>query len=278
MTRNLRHGLAMLAALGLIFSGVFLIASQSAYANETPALDMMTATTCSNLEGWSPNPDEKADRSPESKPEGLEFSNTDLTHHETDLKLADLKPGSFVASKTPDQPSFFSVEITDADGAYGTLRWNPSEGTSGEWDLVTNLGQFHHADPADFIGTATKWGLITETARVFSFGVGYTEHPAGTVTTVVSSVTFNGHTYDLTCLPETETSSPAPHSSSTSAAPHSSTAKPHSSSSAPVAGGTGSLPVTGPPVGLIVGGAVALFVLGGGALYLSRRRRTTFQA
>lgn len=274
MTRNLRHALAMLTALAAIFSGVFIIASQTAYASTTPAV-------CPNLVGWSPNPDEVADRSPVSKPEGLEFSNTDLTHHAapSGLTLADLKPGTYVASKTPDQPSFFSVEVSGDDGKYGTLRWNPSLGTSGEWEATSQGQQHHDTDPAALADAFP----IHLSHHVVRFGVGYTENPAGTVTTVVSSVTFQGVTYSLTCQPQTTspapvvtTTSPAPHQSSTSAAPHSSSAKPHTSSSA--AAGGSSLPVTGPPVGLLVGGAVSLLILGSAAYLVARRRRTTFQA
>lgn len=266
MTRNLRHGMAMLAALALIFTGVFIIASQGAYATTTAA--------CPNLVGWSPNADELADRSPTSTPDGLEFSNTDLTHHAADLTLADLEPGTYAASPAPDQPSFFSVEVYATGEKYGTIRWNKAEGY---WEATSQGEQHHDTDP---VALADAFPVHLS-HHVVSFGVGYTANPPGTVTTVVSSVTFQGHVYPLTCKVETTspapvvtTTSPAPHSSSTSATP----VKPHTSSSSAAAGTGSSLPVTGPPVGLIIGGAVALLVLGGGALYLSRRRRTTFQA
>lgn len=269
MTRNLRHGLAMLAALGLIFSGVFLIASQGAYATTTPA--------CPNLVGWAPNADELADRSPTSTPEGLEFSNTDLTHHAADLALADLTPGTYAASPAPDQPSFFSVEVYATGEKYGTLRWNKTESY---WEATSQGEQHHDTDPVKLADAFP----IHLSHHVVSFGVGYTANPAGTVTTVVSSVTFQGKVYPLTCqvqttspAPVVTTTSPAPHQS-TSPAPHSSSAKPHTSSSSAAAGTGSSLPVTGPPVGLIVGGAVALLILGGAAYFVGRRRKTTFSA
>lgn len=273
MTRNLRHGLAMLAALGLIFSGVFLIASQGAYATTTPA--------CPNLVGWAPNADELADRSPTSTPEGLEFSNTDLTHHAADLALADLTPGTYAASPAPDQPSFFSVEVSGDDGKYGTLRWNPSLGTSGEWEATSQGEQHHDPDPAKLADAFP----IHLSHHVVRFGVGYTANPAGTVTTVVSSVTFQDKVYPLTCQVQTTSpapvvtmTSPAPHQSSTSPAPVKTSAKPHTSSSSAAAGTGSSLPVTGPPVSLIVGGAVALLILGGAAYFVARRPRNTFRA
>ena len=147
--------------------------------------------------GWYTNPDE-GDRLPEQMEGGFKFEDADLVHHAADLKLGDLEPGSFTASPQPDQPSFFSVEVRDeSTGAYGTLRW-----TGSTWTLTTNVDTFSHAEPADFIGTDTKWGELTDAARVFSFGVGYTANPPGTVVTVVSSVTFAGNTYDLTCEPK----------------------------------------------------------------------------
>lgn len=154
--------------------------------------------TCANLKGWYVNEDE-GDRKPTATVAGLKFSGNDLIHHAvTGLKMTDLTAGSFTASPAPDQNSFFSVEVRDTTGAYGTLRWNTA---TSAWDLVTNLGAFSHASAADFVGQATKWGELTATAQVVSFGVGYTNTPPGTVDTVVSKVTFGGKGYDLTCKP-----------------------------------------------------------------------------
>jgi hypothetical protein len=286
LTTRIRTGATLLVAALAIFLGSFLAAT-GARANETPPFDMTTAdgpswTACPNLSGWDVNSDE-TDRKPTPAVGGLVFSGTDLIHHETDLALADLKPGSFDADPAPDQPSFFSVEITDKDGAYGTLRWNPAEGEHGEWDLVTNLGQFHHADPADFIGTATKWGEITEDTRVFTFGVGYTQNPPGTVDTTVSSVTFAGKTYDLTCQPATiAPTTPTTPATTAPTTPPITTSSSSGAGAVPGSsdgtGGTGALAVTGAPTVPITVGAVVLLLLGGGLYWITRRRRTTFQA
>lgn len=241
---------------------------------------------CKNLASWSVNEDE-GDRRPEPTVYGLKFSGDDLIHHAADVKLTDLKPGSYtVTGASPDQDSFFSVEVRDTTtGAYGTLRWN--KGTS-KWDLVTSTAAYAKADPADYVGVQTKWGEITAAAKVVSFGVGYTKNPPGTVTVVVSSVTFQGTTYGLNCpapvttsptaspsATKTATTSP---SATTTSSVASATKNPAASTSGGVVPGP-SLPVTGPSTGLLI--AVGVLSLGAGITFMTlafRRRKVNFTA
>jgi len=107
--------------------------------------------------------------------------------------------------------------------------------------------------------------------------VGYTNAPRGYPETTVSSITFAGETYDLTCKVQ---ESPSP-----SASP-SATGKPTAAPASPGAGagaaGGGkaeaSLPVTGASVPVLGGVAALLLVGGGAAVLLARRRRTRFTA
>ncbi len=199
------------------------------------------------LQGWYVNPDE-GDRLPESTEDGLVFEPADLVHHQTDILLKDLEPGSYVADPAPDQPSFFSVEVRDDRDNYGTLRWNGTVWsiTIGPGGSATN-GTFTDADPVLLLtAKRSKWGsdvFNTDATHVVSFGVGYTQTPPGTVLTTVTEVTFAGQTYDLTCQPAPETSAPG-----------------------------GGLADTGTDLTWILGAAVALILVGAASVLVARRR------
>jgi hypothetical protein len=211
---------------------------------------------------WYPNEDEQ-DRAPTPVTAGLKFEGNDLIHHATSGNLDTLTHGTFAAAPAPDQPSFFSVEVSGADGKYGTLRWNTQESS---WEATSQGEQHHDTDPA---ALADVFPLHLS-HHVVSFGVGYTANPPGTVTTVVSSVTFAGKTYDLTCKPPvTATASPSP--SATHASP-SASVKPHITTPSPSrsAVAAAGLPVTGPPTAWILIAAAALVSLGGLAIFLVR--------
>lgn len=202
-----------------ILTGVAVCAAL-AWAWSTPAAATEDATVaCDGVTGWYVNPDE-TDRKPKPTEAGFEFDGTDLIHHGTDLALADLEPGTYVATPDPDQPSFFSVEVHGVSGAYGTLRWDDG---AGKWSITIGAGTApdgtaatagQHTDvspEALLAGKVTKWGAFDpDTDKVISFGVGYTQNPPGTVTTTVSSVTFNGTTHNLKCQPEQTEPSPTP--------------------------------------------------------------------
>lgn len=236
-----------------------------------------TAPGCALPTGFYVNDDE-TDRAPTPVAGGLQFSGNDLIHHATTGTLETLVHGSYVADPAPDQPSFFSVEVS-GDGKYGTLRWNTTESY---WEATSQGEQHHDTDPAALADAFP----VHLSHHLMSFGVGYTNTPPGTVTTVVSGISFAGQKYDLTCV----TTSPSPSASSSSASPSpsatvshtaspsASTARPAStrptparSSSTPAAGG--SLPITGPSVPLIVGAGAALLLAGFTALYLAHHRR-----
>src|SRR5690606_8915053 len=105
----------------------------------------------------------------------------------------------------------FSVEIinqTPSTGGsgYANLRWDGSAWCIGGADSSQGQYEGHETDAANFIGKIGRFGPIGPDSTVISFGVGYTNTPPGTVTTIVSSVTFAGKTYDLACKPQPPTS------------------------------------------------------------------------
>ncbi|MCY1139152.1 hypothetical protein OWR29_14230 [Actinoplanes sp. Pm04-4] len=145
---------------------------------------------CPNLQGWFVNADETA-REPEATAAGLKFEPADLIHRNiSGVTTENLTPGTYVASVAPNQPSFFSVEVDEGPGTYGTLRYKPATNT---WTMVTGGVEYEDADPTVVVTEAGK------SHKVVRFGVGFTQNPPGNVTTVVSSVTFKGTTYPLTC-------------------------------------------------------------------------------
>ncbi len=214
---------------------------------------------CATDKGWFVNEDETS-RKPEATATGLKFVNNQLIHHKADLKVDDLEPGTYTANVTPNQPSFFSVEVRDAStGAYGTLRWTPGAnlwsitiGPDASKPTVTP-GTFSGGDPAALLeGKVTKWGAFTSATKVVTFGVGYTNSPGDGVATVVRRVMFQGKTYDLACTKPVQ-----PSASASSKAPSAS-----SSSPAVVPAGQDSLPVTGSKTWWFVGGGVTLLCVG----------------
>lgn len=282
--------------------------------------------TCGNLKNqWDVNPDE-GDRKPTATVAGLKFEGNDLIHHTAEVALADLKGGSYAVASgfsAPDQPTFFSVEVRDPETkGYGTLRWDPA---AGKWSITigasatvpdVTAGYFEGSDPVALLtGKVTKWGAFTSATRVVSFGVGYTNSPPGTATTVIKSVRFQGKTYWLTCLPvkptkpTTQPTTTAPTTAPTTTTPATTapttepvtsrpTTAPTTSGSAEpspsgsvspsrtagvlptttnVSDGSDSLPVTGPSMGLLIGIGLVLIAGGGTALVLSTRRRNSFK-
>jgi hypothetical protein len=303
---NTRLAAALASAVGLLAAGLALAGTASA-TTVTPAGPSFA--TCANLAGWYVNGDE-ADRKPEATAAGLKFEPADLIHHAvTGVTVETLTPGDYVAAPAPDQASFFSVEVRDVDGSgYATLRYNRSTHL---WNLVTG-GQFYeHANPAILVDMPP----VDRSHQVISFGVGYTKNPPGTVTTVVSRVTFNGNSYPLTCAPPTtsptasasasQSASVSP-SASTSAsasasasasvsasASQSASASPSATRTTPAttrpttspaatftplpAGNSGDdLPLTGSPVFLIAGLGVAVVGTGAVLTILARRRKVNY--
>lgn len=293
----------IMTALGL--AGAFALVGL-AVATTGAATPTTTLGVCNP--GWYVNPDEVT-RKPTPTPAGMKFEGNQLIHHAVaNMPVALLTPGTYVAAPAPDQPSFFSVEVRNPSGAYGTLRWNP---TTSKWSITigagtgpdgaATAGTFENASPVALLtGKVTKWGAFALGSNVVvSFGVGYTNSPPGTVAAVVSSVSFKGVTYDLKCILPTSSSSSStsatPSASSSSSKPPSSSAS--QSSSAPPTSASASasvsasitppvvarppsgLALTGTPVAAVAGLGVAL-VLAGGALvaWLWRRNRVEFES
>lgn len=236
------------------------LASMTALALASLAVASPAATAPSTalgacLPGWYVNPDE-THRKPTPTPQGLKFEKNQLVHHGATGSIEGLKPGTFSATKAPDQPSFFSVEVRNADGSgYATLRWNH---ITSKWNMVTGGQFFENASPSELVKMTTP----PKSDQLLSFGVGYTNSPPGTVATVVRSVTFRGVTYSLKCAPSSASSSAS--SAPASSAPASQSASP---SGAPVG-----LPVTGSRTKAIAAGGGAVVVLGVSLLLLARRR------
>lgn len=166
-------------------------------------------TVCGNNSTWYVNSDEngsdpnQGDRRPLATSDGLVFAPKDLIHHQISLTVTSLMlPGTFVANPAPDIPDFFSAEVWNAaDGSgYATLRWNS---VSNLWEVTTGGATHTDTDPANLL---TSLGKST---TIESFGVGYTNNPPGTVTTLVSSISFAGTTYKLNC-PVAPSISPSP--------------------------------------------------------------------
>lgn len=206
------HGLKS-RAMVLFFS--FVLAFGGAFAVASPAQAAGTikfVTVCGNGFAWYVNPDEwtadtkddnQGDRRPFPTSDGLVFGPTDLIHHQTNFFIdADLDPGTFVADPAPDLPDFFSIEVWNdaAPIKYGTLRWNSS---LNKWSVTTGGSTFTGTDPEALL----KDHDLSTHAK--SFGVGYTNSPPGTVTSLVSSINFRGIRYELNC-PVPPSPSPSP--------------------------------------------------------------------
>lgn len=263
-TRRAWPWLLAVAAIAILAA---LLTPAGAHAGETAA---PVWGTCPNLKNWQPNEDEQ-DRRPTPSADGLVFEHDQLVHHPVAMDLKDVHPGAFVADPAPSLADFFSIEVysTADPHGYATLRWNP---TLQEWNL----------------GGTDKYGfdpvkLATDNNRstnVVSFGVGYVAHPADGTKTTVSSVTFHGVTYDLTCKPAPASSSASPKPSKTNSSPKPSASK---TSHSPVAGGvtgggstgSGALAITGPNGWVLGGIGVALFAVGIGGIFVAQRRRKT---
>lgn len=190
-----------IAAIVSLFVGLTLLAPTSPARAATTDLAW---SSCPNLKSWSPNEDEQ-DRRPTPTVDGLQFEGNQLVHHPVAMDLKDVHPGAYAATPAPSLVDFFSIEVysPDAPHGYGTLRWNTTGANAGQW----NIGG------TNFYGTDAVQ-LATDHARstnVVSFGVGYVATPATGTKTVVSSVTFHGVVYPLTCKPATgSTGTPKP--------------------------------------------------------------------
>jgi len=274
----------LILALASFLAGIYLgLPSGPARAAETWGVPVTGSAGCPNASGWYVNPDEAA-LAPVQKPGGFLFDGASLVHHEVGgLDLADVHAGTFTGEVKTGSAPLFKMETSNpyttinvtADGKFWATAMLASDPG----------GQSHPVEhAADLIGLTTKPGKpqLTDATQVVTFGVGYGTDTGNTAT--VSSVSFHGHVYDLSCQP-VQTTSPSPSASSShttspsASASHSTTTKP-SVSHTPAAPGvavtttpaSGGLPVTGPSVGLIAAIAAGL-IAGGCALFIAARRR-----
>jgi LPXTG-motif cell wall-anchored protein len=241
------------------------------------------------VQGFYVNEDEKAFE-PTRGLDGFTFEGKDLIHHATGpFDLADIKThtGSFIASAAGkvvlkmETSAPYSTIVQNADGKF----WSTAmtyEQVGGQGNPVEQV--------ADLVGKPTKPGKaqMTEATKVVTFGVGYWVEPGSTV---VSSITFHGVVYDLTCKATPSASASASSTvKPTASASASASARPSGSRSASTSAtpssaviiGAGnpstSLPVTGPgsPLGIILVGA-GVILAGGALLLFTRRRKTSFK-
>lgn len=273
MINKLRTLVALFAAV--VLTGLGLTLASPAHATDAGP----SWASCKNLANFYDNEDEQQ-RKPTPAEDGLTFENDQLVHHAVAMDLKDVKPGAYVASPAPSLDDFFSIEVysTADPHGYATLRYEQTGPHAGEWNIGGTSE--YNTDP---VKLAKENGRST---NVVSFGVGYVATPATGSKTVVSSVTFHGVTYDLTCKPDVKpsasSSSPTPKPSTTSSKPHASAS--HSATQAAGVGGTGSgtdggaLAITGIDAWQIVVGGVGMLAFGGLAYMLARRRRVRFTA
>lgn len=304
MTYRLKQGATLVAAFLLILLGSFVAAGGVAHANEFPALDTATSPSassliwgsCDHLKAFYVNPDENSpddpdgDRLPTATPDGLTFEGAQLIHHASgELDTDNLVHGTYAANPAPDQPSFFSVEVRNADGTgYATLRWNT---VTNKWDMTVSGVTYSDENPSKLVDLKGK------SHHVFSFGVGYTAKPKGTVKVLVTSISFHGTTYRLDCHLGKPTGSPThtrpTHKPSgpvttkpTSPATTAPTTRPTSSPSANptlvgnVGGGStgGALAITGPSTPYYVAGGLLILLSGAAIVWVFRRRKVDLSA
>jgi LPXTG-motif cell wall-anchored protein len=248
---HVRRISAILAAFAVAVLGTFVAGSPASAAGTDPI-----PITSDCLTGWYVNWDEggdvpdtpsktEPDLRPEQTEDGLLFDGPSIVHHQTSYSLATLPTdGTFVADVTAGVPPLFKVETLNP---YSTL----NKTADGKWwssrIAASNPGGQSNPvnTPADFLGKATTHPDVYDAeTTVFSFGVGYANDTGNSAT--VSSITFAGTTYDLTCKPE-------PVETTTTAG--------------------GSLANTGTNLTMVVAAAAVLIIGGIGALLVARRRR-----
>jgi LPXTG-motif cell wall-anchored protein len=252
--KPLTRALITLTAVGAAALTSATVASAGASASGEPI-----PVESARLQDWYVNPNEEA-LLPEQLEDGLLFDGPSLVHHSTNHTLATVPTdGTFDATVETGVAPPFKMETWDP---YSTL----NKTADGKWwttKIATGDGSSSAPvdSPADLIGkswTDDSDGTMqtyTDATTVFSFGVGYANDTGNKA--LVSSITYDGEKYDLTCWPPEPTTTA-------------------SATAAPVSEAVAILPVTGgnsTSLILILIGFL-LTVLGGVALIATRRRRT----
>jgi LPXTG-motif cell wall-anchored protein len=249
----------------------------------SPAQATQNLNPC-NVQGMYVNDDEQGD-APTRGYDGFFFDNKDLIHHQTaPIDLPDIKkttlsfvsdtPGKVVGKMETENP--YSTIVQQADGKF----WS----TAMTYDQIG--GQGHPVENvSDLVGTdenprPTKPGKAEYgiTSHVVTFGVGYWVVDGNAT---VSSITFHGVTYVLSCKKSYPTVTPTTPSTSSSTPTATATKTTPESHGAVVGGGTSG---TTPPALAVTGSSTTTVVivagflmLGGVMLYIvSRRRKNKF--
>lgn len=234
----------------------------------TPAGAHPVESTCN--QGWYVNQDEVS-LLPLQTEEGFLFDGPSLVHHGADILLVELLAGAFTVDVKLGVAPLFKVETSP----YSTLnyvgdgKWWSSRIAPGDTG-----GMDHPVTPAVMATLPIidkSWDDATSysaTTKVVSFGVGYANDTGNKA--LVSSITFQGTEYDLTCEPEPSPdpttpspSTPAPSSSATT--PPAGDPTPDATDP-PVAGGP-NLPITGVDLADVVTGGI-LLLIGGAMVWL----------
>jgi hypothetical protein len=217
---------------------------------------------------WYVNPDESALK-PQQIDDGLLFAGPSLIHHATGGPFTSAADdGAFtVTGPVVGVKPLFKLETTSP---YSTV----NKTAAGYWSSKIATGDGSQAAPVTLAKLATL-APYGETTTLLSFGVGYANDTGNKAT--VSSVTFGGKTYELSCKGKPEATPSATPTPTRPTPPATRQPAPRPSNSHAVAAGAGgSLPVTGPGVGMAVG-VGAVVVLAGIALFIVGRRRTRFE-
>jgi hypothetical protein len=275
-----RIRLGVIAGVSVLFALAVVVLTVDV-AKATPAGAHVVESTCTNE--WYVNADEVA-LLPLQTEDGFVFDGPSLVHHQTDILMTALNGVDFEVEVLLGVEPLFKVETSP----YSTLnyvgggKWWSSRIAPGDPG-----GQDNPVTPAVMAtlpiidkswDDATSYSAET---RVISFGVGYANDTGNKA--LVSSITFQGQTYDLTCSPQTEPPTTPPATGEPTTAPPTTppatnppaTVEP-SSTVPPVAGGP-NLPVTGVSIWTLGGAGLVLIGLGAlvWGLFRPKRVRTT---
>ena len=259
--RARRFAAALIASLLLALLGA-LIARPAAATNVAGPHAVVNA--CSS--GWYVNPDEEK-LLPKQYPSGLLFDGPSLVHHATGpTPLASgALDGAFTTHYVPNLSKgvkpLFKLETT---APYSTIN---KTGAGAYWSSKISSGSGSQSSPVATLAALALLAPYTDATKIYSFGVGYANDQGNAA--LVTSITFDGHVYELGC----KASPSASPSSNPSSNPSSVKASPSGSRSAPP-----SLPVTGPNATIYGGGALLLIIIGGTLFLIGRRRRVRFES
>jgi LPXTG-motif cell wall-anchored protein len=257
----------------------------AAQANVPITSDCVSGAYVSDDEnGDGQPPSDTVDLRPTQTAEGFLFDGPSIVHFAvTPMALADVPTGHLttVGDVTGSAP-LFKMETSNGGSpvnGYSTINVTGSGSVWSSKIPASSLGG--QSNPVEHVSElAGKWSGYTADTKVTTIGAGYANDPGNKAT--VSAIAWNGKTYDLTCQPGGDESSPA------TPKPSSATPKPSTSSSHPAGaiatttpasgGAAAGLPVTGSRTAVVASIGALLLIAGAGAFVLARRRRMQFKA